>query len=190
LTALPLRAGSPHALTADSIRHIAGRWLPDGQRIVFVGAEPGRQLRYYIQDSLSAKPRAISEENVPFNRLADDIVISPDGKSVAAVSREGLEILSVDGSPAHAVPGVKPGTSPIAWCRDDSLLVYRGGEVPARVMRVNPNSGEQKLRKELAPAQRTALLELEPIRFAPDCETYTYSAQYMQNTLYVVSGVR
>jgi len=190
LMAYPVRAGSPHPLTADSIRHIAGRWLPDCKRLVFVGAEPGHQLRYYLQDSFEAKPRPISEESVPFNRMADDIVISPDGQTVAAVSRLGIQLLSVDGSGARALPGVEPGASPIAWCPDNSLLLYRSGEIPARVMRVNLASGEQRLWKELAPAERTAIWEIEPIRFTPDCEAYAYSAWYQPNTLYVASGIR
>jgi len=190
LMAYPVRAGSPHPLTADSIRHISGRWLPDGERLVLVGAEPGHQLRYYVQDSLQAKPRPISEENVPFNRLADDIVISPDGKSIAGVSRSGIQLLAVDGSGVRAVPGASPGTSPITWCRDNSLLVYRSGELPVRVMRVNVNSGEQRLWRELGPPERTGVWAIEPIRIAPDCEAYAYSAGYQLNTLYVASGIR
>jgi Tol biopolymer transport system component len=190
LVALPLRAGAPHPLTSDSIRHIAGRWLPDGERIVFIGAEPGHQLRYYVQDSLNAKPRPISEENVPFSRLADDIVVSPDGKSVVGLTRQGMEILAVDGSGAHSISGIKPGTSPIQWCNDNSLLVYRAGEIPARVMRVKLGTGEQRLWKQLAPRQLTAVYEIEPIRFLPDCETYAYTAAYQPDVLYLFSGFR
>ena len=57
-------------------------------------------------------------------------------------------------------------------------------------MRVNLASGQQRLWKELAPAERTAIWEIEPIRFTPDCEAYAYSAWYQPNTLYVASGIR
>jgi serine/threonine protein kinase/dipeptidyl aminopeptidase/acylaminoacyl peptidase len=190
LLAYPLRAGSGRPLTADSIRHIAGRWLPDGERLVFVGVEPGHQLRYYVQDSMNARPRPISEEDVPFNRLADDIVISPDGKSIAALSRAGIQLLAVDGSGAHALPRAEPGVSPLAWCSDNSLLVFRPGELPARVMRVNLASGESRPWKQLSPAQRTGIGNVEPLRFLPDCETYAYSITFQLNTLYVASGIR
>lgn len=60
LLALPLHAGDAHSLTADAIHHVNGRWLPDGKRIVFVGAEPQHRPRYYVQDSMQATPKAIT----------------------------------------------------------------------------------------------------------------------------------
>jgi Tol biopolymer transport system component len=54
LLALPLHAGESHPLTNDTIHHMYGRWLPDGKRIVFVGAEPGHRPRYYVQESLQS----------------------------------------------------------------------------------------------------------------------------------------
>jgi eukaryotic-like serine/threonine-protein kinase len=190
LMAYPVRAGAAHRLTGDGIRHIAGRWLPDGERLVFVGAEPAHQLRYYVQDSAGAKPRAISEENVPFNRMADDIPIAPDGKTIAAVTRSGVQLLAVDGSGGRAAPGVEAGMSPVAWCADNSLLVYRSGEIPAKVMRVNLATGARKVWKELAPQERTGFWEVEPIRFGADCEAYAYTAVQSLGTLYVVRGAR
>ena len=50
----------------------------------FVGAEPGHRPRYYVQESLQSTPRAISGETIVFDRGADDIVISPDGRHLAA----------------------------------------------------------------------------------------------------------
>ena len=34
---------------------------------------------------------------------------------------------------------IAAGTTPLAWCRDDSLLAYRRSEIPAKVMRLNLN---------------------------------------------------
>jgi len=190
LMALPLHAGESRALTSDRIHHVYGRWLPDGKRIVFVGSETGHGLRYYVQDSMQAAPRAISREDIIFDRSLDDIVISRDGRTLAAgMQDQSVHLLPIDGGEGRAVPGVK-GLTPIAFCGDSSLLVYHSGEMPARILRVDLATGRQALWKELAPAYREALWETQPIRVAPDCESYAYSAQYLPETVFVVSGLR
>jgi hypothetical protein len=190
LLALPVHAGTAHPLTADSIHHVYGRWLPDGRRIAFVGAEQGHRPRYYVQDSMQSPARAISGEEIVFDRGADDIVLSADGKQFAAAMQDqAIQLIPVDGGAAHAVPGVK-GQTPVAFCRDGSLLVYRAGEIPARISRVNAQSGAQAAWKELAPPNRAALWAIQPIRVAPDCESYAYTAQYSPGTLFVASGLR
>jgi hypothetical protein len=190
LIAFPTHAGSPQTLASDGIRHIGGRWLPDGKRIVFAGSESGHRQRYYVQDSSGGAPRPISGENLAFDR-GDDIVISPDGVSVAAaISEQGIQLIPVDGGAARPVPGATAGLAPIAWCRDGSLLASRGGEVPAHVVRIDLSSGKQHTWKDIAPSDRTALTMVGPIRVAADCETYAYTAQYDSSTLWVVKGVR
>ena len=190
LVALPLHAGESRPLTSDRIHHEYGRWLPDGKRIVFVGSEPGHHSRYYVQDSAQATPKAFSGEDIVFDRSLDDIVISRDGRTLAAVIEDqSVQLLPIDGGQSRTVPGVK-GLTPVAFCGDGSLLVYRSGEMPARILRVDPVTGRQALWKEIAPAMKAALWEIQPIRVAPDCESYAYSAQYLPETVFVVSGLR
>ena len=62
--------------------------------------------------------------------------------------------------------------------------------MPARIMRLDPATGRRQFWKELAPANRAGLWEIQPVRVASDCETYGYSAQYLPETVYVVSGLR
>ena len=189
LLALPLHAGVAHALTADAIHHIAGRWLPDGQRIVFAGAETGHRVRFYVQDSMQSPARAISGEDILFDRNADDIVLSPDGRLLAAAMQDqSMQLLPVDGGQARPVAGAN-GLTPVAFCRDGSLLVYRSGDAPAHIMRVNLQTGTQTLWRDLNP-ERTGLWGIQPIRVAPDCESYAYSAQYGPGTAFVVSGLK
>ena len=189
LIAFPTHAGNAQPLASDTIRHVGGRWLGDGKRIVFVGAEPGHRLRYYVQDSSTSAPRAISGENIAFDR-GDNIVISPDGRSVAAiVADQGIQLLPVDGGLARPVSGVTAGFTPVTWCRDWGLLIYRPGEIPAHVVRVDPKSGRQQLWKEIAPRDRTALSIVAPIRVASDCEAFAYNALYDPSTLMVARGL-
>jgi Tol biopolymer transport system component len=176
LEAIPMHAGEKHSLTKDNIHHVYGKWMPDGRRIAFVGAEPGHRMRYFVQDSLNVPARPVSGEDIQFDRNADDIAISPDGKTIAALKQDQtLALLLVEGGQARTVPGLA-GFSPVAFCRDNSLLIYRSGQVPVRIMRLNLQTGQQSLWKELAPALRDALFAIQPIRVAPDCESYAYSA--------------
>jgi Serine/threonine protein kinase len=188
LVALPTHAGSAVTLAADAIRHVGGRWLKDGKRIVFVGAEPAHRLRFYVQEP-GHEPRAISGENVDFDR-GDDIVLSPDGSHVAAsFAGQGIHLLAVDGGDPRQVPGQTAGLTPVAWCRNGELLSYRRGEIPAHIVRLDLQSGKQRPWKDLTPPDRTALTFLGTIRFTSDCETYAYSPQYDPSTLFVVSGL-
>jgi hypothetical protein len=190
LVAYPVHAGQSRALTSDAIRHLSGRWLPDGRRIIFVGIEPGKGPRYYVQDTPESRPRAIADVAAALNRDSDPIVLSPDGTSVAAPVDGGIQILPVAGGAGLKVPGTAAGTAPLAWCRDDSLLVYKRSEIPARVMRLNLKSGASTLWREVAPAERTGLRSIQMIRVAADCQTYLYSTWVQADTLLVMSGVK
>jgi hypothetical protein len=161
--------------------------LSDGPGIVFVGAEPGHRLRYYLQEPGHNGPRAISGENIDFDR-GDDLVLSLDGKSVAAMAGQGIQFLPVDGNAPREVPGTR-GLTPVAVCRDGGLLAYRRGEMVAHILRIDVQSGKQQKWKNLVPQSQTALTQLGPIRFTSDCETYAYSLQYDPSTLFVVSGL-
>jgi hypothetical protein len=156
---------------------IADRWLPDGERIVFVGAEPDHRPRYYVQDSLNSTPRPISGEGIVFSRGPDDIVLSPDGRRIAVAMTDGtLQLLHVDGSAGAAPIPIARGLTPIRFCRDNHLLAYRAGELPVHVVRIELAEGRQTPWKELGPADLTGVASLGAIRIAPDCETYAYSA--------------
>jgi hypothetical protein len=188
LIAYPTHAGVARTVAADAIRHFAGRWLSGGQGIVFVGAELGHRLRYYVQEPAHGGPRAISGENIDFDR-GDDLVLSPDGKSVAATAAQGIQVLHVDGNAAGEVPGTS-GLTPATWCRDGGLLAYRRGEMVAHILRIDMQSSKQQKWKNLVPQDQTALTQLGPIRFTSDCDSYAYSLQYDTSTLFVVSRLQ
>jgi eukaryotic-like serine/threonine-protein kinase len=190
LVLLPTGTGESRPLTHDAIHHQGAAWTPDGKRIVFVGNELGHRIRYYVQSLDGEPPRAITPENVSFSNT-DPVAISPDGRSVAVAGLDGKIVLYPleDGAP-HAVPNLGKGFAPLRWCPGNSLMVYHSGDVPAKVIRVDPESGKQALWKEFSPAYRTGLGGIQSIRVGADCQSSAYALTYSPSELWIADGLR
>jgi eukaryotic-like serine/threonine-protein kinase len=190
LILLPTGTGEARALTHDGIHHQGAAWTPDGKRIVFVGNEPGHRIRYYVQNLDGGVPRAITPENVSFNN-SDPLTISPDGRSVAVASLDGKIVLyPLDKGSPRAIPKLADGFAPLRWCPGNSLMVHQAGDVPVKILRVDVETGEQTLWKELAPANRTGLAGIDVVRVGADCQSSAYSALYLPSELWIVDGLR
>jgi dipeptidyl aminopeptidase/acylaminoacyl peptidase len=191
LLLLPTGTGEARPLTHDGIHHQAAAWTPDGKRIVFVGNEPDHRIRYYVQSMEGGPPRAITPEDVSFN-LFDPVTISPDGKAVAVATQDGKIVLHpLDGGAPRAVPKLADGFAPLRWCPDNrSLMVYRAGAVPVKILRFDIETGEQALWKELAPSYKTGLTGIGNLRVGADCLSAAYSAAYSPSELWIVDGMR
>ena len=137
---LPTGAGESRELTHDQVNRLWARWFPDGKRILFSADESGKGVRLYVQ--LSRSPaKAITKEGVNGSLIA----ISPDGKEVALVGPDQKPaLLTWTAVRFVAIPGLGAGEAPIAWSSDGhSLFVYRLGEVPAIVNKLNFRHGPQ-----------------------------------------------
>jgi Tol biopolymer transport system component len=191
LVLLPTGTGEGRPLTHDGTHHQGAAWTPDGKRIVFVGNEPGHRIRYYVQSLDGGPPRAITPENVSFNNT-DPVTISPDGKSVAVAGLDGKIVLYPldDGAP-RTVPKLADGFAPLRWCQDNrSLMVYHAGDVPVKILRVDVETGEQMLWRELTPAYRTGLQAITNVRVGADCQSSAYTAFYQPTELWIADGLR
>jgi Tol biopolymer transport system component len=188
LRLLPTGAGESKPLTNDSINHQWARWFPDGKRLVFSGNEPGRGVRFYTQDISGGKPNAISPEGVDAQAFA----ISPDGQFVVGIGpdQKGYLYPTAGGEP-RLFNGVEPGDLPITWSEDGrSIYLYRTGEVPAKVYRLELASGKKSVWKEIAPLDPTGVSTIGPILMTPDGKTYVYGFHRTLGDLYLVEGLR
>lgn len=188
LSLLPTGAGEARALTKDGINHVRARWFPDGKRFLFLGSEPGHGVRLYVQDVDGGKPRAISPEGVS----ATQWEISPDSKYVAAVGPDQNGYLyPVESGDPRPIPGFPTGDVPVAWAADGrSLFIYRSGELPARVHRLDIATGQKQLWRELMPADSAGVTDIGPILLTPDAKTYVYEYGRTLSDLYLVEGLK
>ena len=185
---LPTGAGEQRPLTNDKINHAEARWFPDGKRIVFSGDEPGHGVRLYVQDISGGEARAISPEGVNSSFFA----ISPDGKLVSDVGPDGKSYLyPADGGDPRPIADLEPGEVPISWTADGrSLFVYRLGEIPAKVYRMDLATGRKQLWKQLLPPDISGVTEITGILITPDGRSYVYEYARTLSDLYLVNDVK
>lgn len=87
------------------------------------------------------------------------------------------------------VPGLTPADILALWSADgQSALVYRRGELPYRLERVDLATGRRTLFKEFAPVDRTGLLSLREIFVTDDLRSYAYTAYYQVSSRFVSDG--
>jgi eukaryotic-like serine/threonine-protein kinase len=188
LRLLPTGAGEAQSVTNDNINHQWARWFPDGKRFAFSGNEPDHGVRLYTQDISGGKPKAISPEGVE----AVGFAVSPDGQWIAGVGPDQKGYLyPAPGGDPKLVNGMEPGDIPINWTQDGrSIYLYRSGEVPAKVYRVELATGKKTVWKEIAPLDPTGVSTIGPILITPDGKTYVYGFHRTLGDLYLVDGLK
>ena len=185
---LPTRSGEPRDLTHDNVNHSWAHWFPDGKRILFSADEPGKGVRFYVYDIASSKSQVISEEGVNGTAFS----ISPDSQQVAAIGPDQKGYLyPVAGGEPRLIPGINQGEQPITWTADGrSLYIYQPGELPARVYRLDIQTGQRTLWKELMPSDPAGVENIGPIYMTPDAKTCVFGYHRMLADLYLVEGLK
>ena len=185
---LPTGPGEPKQLDGHGIIHSRAEWFPDGSRVLLSGTEPNHGVRLYVQDISTNKIEAISPEGT--NALS--FALSPDGQSVAAVGpdEKGYLFPVAKGDP-KLIPGLTAGEAPVAWSADGrSLFIYHGGELPAKIFRLDISSGNRTLWKQLMPPDPAGVEYVGPILPSPDGTAYAYGYRRLLSDLYLVEGLK
>jgi eukaryotic-like serine/threonine-protein kinase len=190
VTLLPLGPGESRNVPLPGLEHVQNgpaRFMPDGQHIIVNGNETGRPVRGYLVDLLGGKPRPVTPEGI------SSLLISTDGRYVTANGPESSVVLcSVDtGKMIETIPGLEPGDTPVQWSQDSSALyVYRYGEVPARIFRLDIHTGKRTFVRELQSREHAGVISIAPITMSRDASRFAYSYFQSLSTLYVISGLR
>jgi Tol biopolymer transport system component len=190
LVLLPTRSGQAVWLEpSDLVYQQWASWFPDGERVVFAAAEPGRGTRLYAQAIGGGAARPITDaEGV---HLSSPNSVSPDGAVVAAVGPDGRPALyPVSGREPCRIAGAERGDRPLRWAADGGELVVReGSDAPARLVKVDLRTGRRDRWRELMPADRAGVHEILRVVLAADGEAYAYSYTRELSDLYLVEGL-
>jgi Tol biopolymer transport system component len=188
IQALPTGAGGARPVSEGFFETV--RWaeyFPDGQRVVVWGERSGKS-GIFIIDPKGGEPRRVAPEG--FDLTAGASAVSPDGLWIAARSSDSRMVLCpVDGGPPRPIPGLVGLYAPVRWSEEGKdLYVYRLGEIPARVEKVDVETGRATPWKELAPPDRAGAT-LRAIAMTPDTKSYAYTAQQYLSALYLAENL-
>jgi len=185
---LPTGAGEPRQLQGHNIVHSTARWFSDGKRVLLAGNEADHGLRLYVQDIDADKIVPVTPEGT--NGLA--FALSPDGSAVAAVGPDDKGyVFPIPSGEPRPIKGMEAGEVPVEWSADGhSLYVYRGGDLPAKVYRVDLSTGNRVLWKQLMPPDPAGVEFVGPVLPTPDGKAYVYGYRRLLSDLYLVEGLQ
>jgi eukaryotic-like serine/threonine-protein kinase len=191
LILLPTGTGDHRQITLEGISaEQAAAWFPDSKQFVVAASAPGHGTRLYVQALDGGKPRPISPEGIRAG--LPGIAVSPDGKWVAVLGpdRKATLYSAADGA-ARPVAGAAEDEFPVRFGADGkSLYTWKRGELPARVVRVDLESGRREVWKELMPLDPAGVERISNVVVAPEAHAYAYAFARVLSDLFVVEGLK
>ncbi len=187
LVIYPTGAGEVRRLSRGPIAgYYSARFFPDASRVLMCGHEEGHAVRCYVQAVSGGEPRAVTPEGT------SEGIISPDGSTVLAKqSAGGWSLYPADGGTPRALPGATADDSIVRWSADGrSLVIYSASTVPARIERVDLETGARKQIRTLGPQELAGALGISPIVMTEDGQTYSYGTNMMISHLFLAEGAR
>lgn len=191
LVLLPTGAGATRRLRFEGITGPArGMFFPDGKRLLLQENEPGELPQLFVGSVDGGKPRPLAPKGItvpPFGHP-----ISPDGRLVVVEGTDGTVLLCpADGGDLKPVPNMREGEFPIQWSADGRFLyTHRGGELPARVWRLEIATARKELFQELSPDDPAGVTSIESILMTSDALSCVYHYFHNLSDLYIVDGLK
>ncbi len=189
LVLLPTRTGQPRTLTTPGFQYQSvATFFPKSPRLLFVAQEGSHGARLYVQDLAGGKPAPISSEMIG----ASLIPISPDEAWVAARALDdGVYLFPVSGGAPKRLPGTDAGDWPIRWTADGKgVYVFRRGQVPCDVFRVDAESGLRERVTTFTPPEAPGLASITRALITPGGRSWAYSYQRTLSDLFEVEKFR
>lgn len=191
--ALVPSAGGPLRLlqTARNVEFEGGAFLP-GDVLLLAGHDGGdrQPTRLFLRSPGGADVKVVPSEEIRSPRAG--FAVSPDGKMAAGVApSRRIVLLPLDGGPARPLAGGAQEDVPIRFTADGhSLFVYARDEIPARVARIDLETGRREPVRDLAPRDIAGVERIRDVVITPDGSSWAYSAFRTLSVLYVATGLR
>lgn len=183
----PVGTGQPRFIPLPALETLqaGANFMPDGQHVLVNGNEPGRLVRTYLVDLTTGSMRPITPEGL------SAVMPSPDGKYLAGVDKEfKLTLIPVSGGPLRVITKLGPGVDTMRWTSDGkAIYVYRYGEVPLRVQRLDFATGKLSPVQQLVPEDRAGVVSIGPAVASRDGTEFAYSYYHVLSVLYIISGL-
>jgi WD40 repeat protein len=189
LQAVPTGPGEPREFDLGSVEPlITGTrvlsFSRDGKLLAFTGTVAGSDLRGFLLDRVAGgAARPVTPEGV------DEVLLSPDGTSIAGVVRgKGVWLFPIAPANGAAVAGTLRDDLPVAWESTSKALFVWDRAIPLRVFRVDLATGERTLALEVTPRDPNGVL-YGHVRFTPDLTYFLFRFRRHTSYLAVVTGV-
>jgi Tol biopolymer transport system component len=164
---------------------------PNGEELVLFASESGHGSRIYRINLPGGPPRPISAEGV--TGVRGNCAPSPDGRYVPgfSVSDGKLRLYPLEGGEPQEIADIGPDDRLDGWVAGGkALFAHRTGELPAKLMRLDYQTGKRELVREIAPADRAGVSTSFQIVVTPDAQAYAYSLVQMLHELHLVEGLK
>ena len=181
----PTEAGEPRRLDLGKVRMLKAltSWSRDGRKVVFTGAEPGHAPKAYLLDPNSGQTRPITPDETT------DPLITPDGEAVLVRDKSmAFVIYPIKGGNVKPTRGISASEVPIQWDFEGRKLYVWDRTLPAKIYRVDAETGKRELWLEIKPADPSGLL-FGHIFISPDGQSYAYHFRRNLTDLFVAQNL-
>jgi dipeptidyl aminopeptidase/acylaminoacyl peptidase len=187
LVLLPVGAGEVRPIRMNGLTPESATWLPDGKRLLVQARDSGGAVRVYLQDLDGGEPGAVSPQGI---RLAGTSAASPDGRRFLGRKPDRSVCLFEIGGGMEEIRGLLADERVVRWTLEgDELYVFRPGEMPCSVFRLDPTTGNREVWRTLTPPDPAGVLSVQTLRITPNGKSYAYSFWSVCSDLYLVDGL-
>jgi dipeptidyl aminopeptidase/acylaminoacyl peptidase len=185
---LPTGVGEPRTIPTGSLFCHHAAWLPDNRNLVISAHEPGKGIRLYRLDTTTGEATAFTPEGMDYL----EVRLLPGGREVSGLGADQDHwVYPIDGGDPRPIPSLERTDRIVCWLPEaTAVLTYRMNELPARIYRVDVQSGERTVWRDIVPPDPTGIFRIGRVRTNSDGSAHGYVYYMHLMDLHVLSGLK
>jgi len=195
LSLIPTGPGTPKTIPLGKAIFVSHLWcLPGNSGFLLWGMAPGGNQSLFVVGPEGGMPRLLLDGASVWQGSEP---ISPDGRWVAVINynpgdvmNSGLKLVPMDGGPAMNVRGTQRGDILSGWADGRGLLLFNRDGLPARMVRLDLDTGRRDPLREFMPADPSGISGIQEIHMSRDNRSYTYNYVRRLSDLYLIEGLK